>query len=104
MTSSGTVRDWHSYDGWGVIDSDATPGGCWAHYSAAAVDGYRSFTAGQPVWLEWEAADQDGYGFRATRFWPQGAEPATPNDIAQESSGAYRSTLTLTFDTDGDDG
>jgi cold shock protein len=45
MESQGVVREWHDEDGWGVLDSEATPGGCWAHFSAVLVDGYRSLRA-----------------------------------------------------------
>jgi cold shock CspA family protein len=41
MRERGTVREWHAEDGWGVIDSGAAPGGCWVHFSALAVDGYK---------------------------------------------------------------
>ena len=30
---TGVVREWHREAGWGVIDCDATPGGCWAFFS-----------------------------------------------------------------------
>ena len=33
MSTVGTVRVWHRDEGWGVIDSPETPGGCWAHFS-----------------------------------------------------------------------
>ncbi len=52
---------------WGVIDSPETPGGCWAHYSAVAVAGFAHLEAGQEVLLEWEAAEQDGFAYRAVR-------------------------------------
>ena len=42
MTTVGTVRRWHDEEGWGVIDSPDTPGGCWAHYSNVAVTGHES--------------------------------------------------------------
>ena len=44
---------WHDDQGWGVLDSPDTPGGCWAHFShlpdagglrAAAVGARVSFT------------------------------------------------------------
>ncbi|ALO65413.1 hypothetical protein NHF46_23215 [Arthrobacter alpinus] len=47
MTTTGAVRIWHDEEGWGVLDSESTPGG-------------------------WEAAAQDGYSFRAIRAWPAG--------------------------------
>lgn len=100
MATSGIVRTWFNEEGWGVIDSPETPGGCWAHYSAVAVAVYRSLVAGQRVHLDWEPVDdQDGYRYRAVRAWPVGVEPVmTP---PQSPSGAYRSTLTVTFDRNG---
>jgi CspA family cold shock protein len=97
VSNAATVRIWHSDEGWGVLDSAETPGGCWAHFSHAAVSGYAGFEAGQAVWLEWEATAQDGYAYRALRFWPAGSEPVD-RPRATEPSAAYHSTLTLTFD------
>jgi CspA family cold shock protein len=99
MAVVATVREW-SDEGWGVLDSDQTPGGCWAHFSNAAVAGYVSFTAGQPVWLEWESPGQDGYAYRAVRFWPQDKEPEAR--VPNAGKGAYHSELTLTFDNSPD--
>lgn len=93
---AGVVREWHDEEGWGVVDSPATPGGCWAHFSAVAVDGYRTLTAGQRVELEHEAADQDGFAHRAVRVWPRGARPVDQPDDPPGS--AYRSRLTIEFD------
>jgi cold shock protein len=56
--------------GWGVLDSAVTLGGCWVHYSALEMPGYRTLTPGQDVSFEFEAADQDGFRFRATRVQP----------------------------------
>ena len=75
MSSVGRIREWNSDEGWGVIDAADTPGGCWAHFGAAAVDGYADFEAGDPVRFEWESPGQDGFPFRATRLWPEGREP-----------------------------
>ena len=36
ITDQGVVRLWNDEDGWGVIDSVRTPGGCWAHFSVVA--------------------------------------------------------------------
>lgn len=81
MATRATVRTWSSDEGWGVLDCADTPGGCWAHFSAVAVPGYRELSAGQGVELEWEVAEQDGYAHRATRVWPVGTEPYdTPAD------------------------
>jgi CspA family cold shock protein len=96
MAVAAVVRTWNADEGWGVLDSAETPGGCWAHFSRAAVSGYAAFAARQDVWLEWESPGQDGYPFRAVRFWPIDAEPV--DRATDESGGAYHSTLSITFD------
>ena len=102
MTIHGEVRCWNDEEGWGVIDSAATPGGCWTHFSDLAVPGFRTLRPGQPVELEYEPADQDGYAFRAVRAWPRGQEPHDPPTTGHPGTGgsAYRSTLTITWDDD----
>jgi cold shock protein len=97
MTTIGAVREWHDDEGWGVIDSAETPGGCWAHVSAVAVTGYRALAAGQAVRLDWESPGQDGWPFRAVRVWPDGTDPAP---ASAETGSAYSSVLTLEFDPD----
>ncbi|BFU44702.1 cold shock domain-containing protein [Krasilnikovia sp. MM14-A1004] len=97
MSVAGIVREWHQNEGWGVIESNDTPGGCWAHFSAAAVPGYVSFAAGQAVEVDWEQPGQDGFPYRAVRFWPVESEPFDKS-AGQAPSGAYRSTLSLSFD------
>jgi CspA family cold shock protein len=66
----GRVRDWYDEEGWGVIDSPSTPGGCWTHFSAVEADGFRSLRPGSSVEFRWEAAEQDGYNYRTT--WVRG--------------------------------
>ncbi len=97
METTGTVRMWNDEEGWGVFDSQQTPGGCWAHYSDIAMVGYRTLRPGQAVTFEWETADQDGFRFRATRSWPAGTKPraAAP---PMHGGDAYRSGLAITFD------
>jgi CspA family cold shock protein len=65
MTTA-VVRVWHPDDGWGVVDAEAVPGGCWVHFSVVDVPGYRELRAGQQVLLEFEHVEQDGYAYRAT--------------------------------------
>ena len=96
MAVDAVVREWRDEEGWGVVDSPQTPGGCWVHFSAIATAGYRTAHAGQDVQLEWEPADQDGFAYRAVRLWPSGDVPAEP--VVEEGGGAYQSSLTLTFD------
>jgi CspA family cold shock protein len=98
MTSAGTVRVWHPEEGWGVIDSAATPGGCWAHFSAVLVAGYRALEAGAAVEFCFEAAAQDGCSFRAVEVWPAGQPPVRRRSEDAGGHGAYHSALTLTFD------
>ena len=102
MVSIGSVRGFDAEEGWGVIDGPDVPGGCWVHFSAIAGDGYRELSAGERVSFHAEPASQDGFAFRAVKVWTGEVEPATPIR-EQDSSRAYRSTLTLTADTLADD-
>lgn len=97
MPIRGIVRVWHEEDGWGVIDSASIPGGCRVHYSTIATRGFRGFTAGQEVELEWETPGQDGYDFVARRVWPSGQEPYESQPLTGLSE-AYRSSLTIRWD------
>lgn len=66
----GIVRLWNDDDGWGVIDSPETPGGCWAHFSAVEMIGFRRLQPGQSVEFTAERAEQDGFRFRAVAVMP----------------------------------
>jgi CspA family cold shock protein len=77
MVTTGTVRVWHAEQGWGVVDSPDTPGGCWAHFSHLWAEGlapplqpgeivettsdFRELFDGETVDFEWESPGQDGY-------------------------------------------
>jgi CspA family cold shock protein len=96
MTTIGTVREWHEDEGWGVIDSPDTPGGCWTHFSHIETNGYRALRAGQTVALEWSSPGQDGFLYRAVRVWPDGHEGSP---VARDAeSGSFASTLSLSYD------
>jgi cold shock protein len=69
-TTTGSVREWNNDEGWGVLDSPDTPGGCWAHFSSVDMPGYRALDQGQVVRLDWETARQDGYNYRAVQIIP----------------------------------
>lgn len=103
MTTPGRVRVWHDGDGWGVIDSTETPGGCWAHASDVLMAGYRTLRAGQQVRFVHEAVAQDGYAFRAVEVWPSDRDPVRTEPHVGPSE-AYRSILTLTFDSEPSEG
>jgi len=90
------VREWHDDEGWGVVDSPEVPGGCWVSFAHLKVAGYRSLRPGEPVALEWEPAQQDGFAYRAVRAWPWNTAPVEPGQASP--GGAYTSTLTLSFD------
>jgi cold shock protein len=98
MTTDGVVREWWPEEGWGVIDSDETPGGCWVHYSALRMRGYRGLAVGDRVQMDVERADQDGYAFRSERLWLAGTEPVDDVIEVRGPSSAYRSSLTISFD------
>jgi cold shock protein len=82
----------------GVIDGPDVPGGCWVHFSAIAMNGFRALTAGRRISFRAEPADQDGFAFRAVKVWFTGGEPADHPPAGPDS--AYRSTLSPTFDDD----
>ncbi len=85
--ASGIVSAWHGDEGWGVIDSAGTPGGCWTYWSALHPDevidsqgmgqfnirgGIHDLIVGEKVDFEWESVtDQDGYKFRAIKVRPR---------------------------------
>ncbi len=71
MSSSGTVVVWHVEEGWGVIESPATPDGCWVHLSAVLVDGFREL---------------------------RGPGPDPDTEVVRGPSSGYASTLTITVD------
>jgi cold shock protein len=97
MATTGIVREWHSDEGWGVIDSPATPGGCWVHFGAVLTDGYRSLDAGRTVSFDYEDGPQDGFAYRAVAVWTGPDRPAVAPP-SPGSSAAYSSTLRLEFD------
>ncbi len=96
METSGVVRVWHSDEGWGVIDSHDTPGGCWAGFSSVLVPGHRALRAGQSVTLTYEPAEQDGYLFRAVEVWPSDEEPFRTDGGTAGETGGYRSAIAIT--------
>lgn len=98
-TARGSVLAWSPEEGWGVIETEATPGGCWAHFSSLDVDGYRTLHVGQEVSVDYEPAMQDGYEWRALRVTLDGAQGQP--ERSPEAGHAYRSTLGVEWD-DGD--
>ncbi|OFE17945.1 hypothetical protein BA895_13485 [Humibacillus sp. DSM 29435] len=96
MVTNGIVRQWHDDQGWGVIDSLDTPGGCWAHFSSVETLGYRRLPVGQRVTLEFEDAEQDGFAFRARHVRPSDETPWFSSQ-GESDAAAYSSTLTIRY-------
>ncbi|MDF2897839.1 MAG: hypothetical protein K0Q46_4625, partial [Rhodococcus erythropolis] len=83
----GVVTTWNGEEGWGVIDSADTPGGCWTFFGALHPDevlnaqpggsfnisgGIGGLVVGERVDFEWEPVlDEDGYKFRAIKVRPR---------------------------------
>ena len=91
--ATGVVREWREEEGWGVLDSDETPGGCWAHFSALRTAGYRRALPGQSVVFSYEPGSQDGFNYRALDVTIDGVPTAEPE--IQSSSPGYLSRLTI---------
>jgi CspA family cold shock protein len=90
MSAVGTVRVWHCEEGWGVIDSLDTPGGCWADFSHLCCVGtpepgpgevvrvsseFLEAFEGAIVDFQWERANQHGYDFQATTLRVRERQP-----------------------------
>ena len=101
MNSVGTVRVWHREEGWGVIDSPNTPGGCFAHFSVLwhedippsepgevvhVKSGYKELFAGETVDFDWVPSHQDGFLFSAITVVPRG-RPAPHRTIRRYRRG-----------------
>lgn len=93
----GTVREWSTERGIGVIDAEETSGGCWVHSSMIHMAPPRQLVIGQGVdFTAEQVTDQDGYRRRAVAVVPDGE--ALDEHRVTGRSGAYRSTLAIRFD------
>jgi cold shock protein len=99
MSSVGIVREYHPDDGWGVIDGEQVPGGCWVSFAVIRMDGYRNLVAGQQVRFVEERANQDGFSYRATAVWPDPGPTKASEPFAPEPSEGYSSILDIKTDT-----
>jgi CspA family cold shock protein len=93
---------WVGAEGWGVVDSEATPGGCWVHFSAVRGRSQDDPAVGEHVVVDCELAAQDGYSYRAVALWrSRDRFRSAPSDAATEISegggDAYHSELTIKF-------
>jgi CspA family cold shock protein len=97
MRTTGSVSAWHDDEGWGVVEAPELAGGCWVHFSVVERPGLRRLRAGERVVLAYEAAQQDGYAYRALSARPVEAPGAAPPE-PEPAGPAYRTALALTFD------
>ena len=97
------VREWSGDEGWGVIDSDATPGGCWLHFSMLRVAGHKTVSVGSLLEFTYEQGRQDGFDFRAEAAWPVGEQPVDDTIVVTGPSAAYSSELRIWFDDPADE-
>jgi cold shock protein len=91
----GAVARFDPDEGWGVLAADETPGGCWFHFGA--VQDSFGVSAGQVVWFESAAVQQDGYEYVATAVWTKWENVGTNREVAEDSR-AYGSELRITYD------
>jgi cold shock protein len=76
--SIGRVSVWYEGEGWGVVESPDFASPVWAHYAhidpscrrVRQASGYRVLKSGEDVRFTAEAAEQDGYHWRATWVIP----------------------------------
>jgi cold shock CspA family protein len=74
----GTVRSWAEDEGYGLIDSADTPGGCWADRAGIVMDGHRALTPGDPVTFTCVPGWRAGYRYLALLVWPPVLAPVSP--------------------------
>lgn len=70
VNAIGTVRWFDQEEGWGVIDSEQTPGGAFVGFPDIEMEGFRWLEPGQSVTfvaVDLSPRDQDGYCWRAER-------------------------------------
>jgi CspA family cold shock protein len=83
--------------GWGVLDSEETPGGCWAHFSSVDMAGYRTAGPGQAVDFTYESVPQDGFDYRALTVRVRGV-PGAESHAVEGGDLGYSSTLRIDLD------
>lgn len=92
---SGTILSYSDAEGWGVATCEL--GEVFVHFSAIEPHD-RGLAPGDHVTLQAEAAQQDGYTWRATTVRRQGMGPATPPSALPGAT----STLSVAWDDEDD--
>ncbi|MBW8484701.1 cold-shock protein [Actinomadura parmotrematis] len=92
---TGTVKEWHDEDGWGVLTSPGVPGDVWAHFSMVRTGGsYATLATGETVEFTWERGDQDGYAYRAIDV----RRPGEPERPPADGGPGYTSEVRVTYE------
>ena len=68
--SRGTVKAWHSDEGWGCIQIEGVAAECFAHFSCIVPRGHEflELVPGEHVMLTWHEARQDEFSIVADRI------------------------------------
>jgi CspA family cold shock protein len=66
----GVVRVWHEDEGFGVIDTDETPGGIGAVFPVIHMSGFKTLAAGQTVRVKYVPERQDDCAFQSVEVLP----------------------------------
>ncbi|MFB4196350.1 cold-shock protein [Streptomyces carpaticus] len=103
--STGRVSAWHREEGWGVIESDDTPGGTFTHFSVIdePAHQFHDLNVGEQVSFEWEAAAQDNFNFRASRVKRMTSPSSSHENRHVKARGevGYQSSLEVNWDDNG---
>jgi cold shock protein len=98
MRAHGVVSSWNDYEGWGVLESSETPGGCWVHYSELDRSLDRRLDLGQAVTFDYVEVDQDGFRWRAERVVPDGSDTSFAPQPTRQDGQSFSSKLNLDLD------
>jgi CspA family cold shock protein len=92
-----TLSDWHAEEGWGVLQSSETGGGCWFLFDSLVNMSVEDLKVGCSYVVDFEAVEQDGYQYRALTVSPVPGQGNRSIGRPEADGVAFRSTLRLNF-------